>query len=265
MTDARSRPRLRRAGGLRRLVGTREARAVLLRRHAEAAQEAAAQALLVAEAAAEGDARDRRLGLLERAARRVDAQALDRLRRRRAHAPGIDAREVARAHGDARGERRDAEIVGEMLRQPVVQRGEAAIVTRLALEQGAELRLATRALEEDDEMARHAQGHGAAEILLDQSQRQVDAGGDAGGGPDLAVAQEDRVGLDGDAGVAPLQGVAGAPMRDSAPSVEQARLRQQEGAGADGADAPRLPRALADPSDERALLHRRARAEPAHG
>src|SRR5260370_10260216 len=228
MTDARSRPRIRRAGGLRGLVGTREARAVLLRRHAEAAQEAAAQALLVAEAAAEGDARDRRLGLLERAARRVDAQALDRLRRRRAHAPGIDAREVARAHGDARGERRDAAIVGEMLRRPRVQRGEAAIVARLALEQGAELRLAARALEEDDEMARHAQGDRAAEILLDQSQRQVDAGGAAGRGPDLSLAQEDRVGLDDDSRVAPLQRIAGPPMRYGAPCVEQPRLRQQE-------------------------------------
>src|SRR5258708_34575052 len=135
MTDARSRPRLRRAGGLRRLVGTREARAVLLRRHAEAAQEAATQARLVADAAASGDARDRRLGLLERAARRVDAQALDRLRRRRAHAPGIDAREVARAHGDARGARRGAEIAGGMLVQPGGQRGEAAVRARPALEQ----------------------------------------------------------------------------------------------------------------------------------
>ena len=36
----------------------------------------------------------------------------------------------------------------------------------------------------------------AVEILLDERQRQVHAGGDAGRGPDRAVAQEDRLGVD---------------------------------------------------------------------
>src|SRR5712692_2818510 len=70
--------RLRRAGPRDRgndprcLIRSREARAILPRPHADAAQEAAAHALLVAEPAAPGDGFDRRGCLLERAAGRLE-------------------------------------------------------------------------------------------------------------------------------------------------------------------------------------------------
>jgi putative intracellular protease/amidase len=61
-----------------------------------------------------------------------------------------------------------------------------------------------------------------AEVVLDQGERQVDAGGDAGRGPDRAVADEDAVGLQAHArmaagdvdGVAPERGDAAARVDD---------------------------------------------------
>jgi hypothetical protein len=53
-------------------------------------------------------------------------------------------------------------------------------------------------------------------------------------------------------------------MRHRAASVEQSRLGQQEGAGADRADAASLLGTPRDPADERALMDGGARAETAH-
>ena len=99
----------------------------------------------------------------------------------------------------------------------------------------------------------------AAEILLDQRQRQVDAGGDAGRGPDIAVLDEDRIGLQLHLGKALGELGAAAPMRHRAPSVEQAGGRQQERAAAHRGDAPRGLRARLDPADQRASRRRDGR------
>jgi hypothetical protein len=60
----------------------------------------------------------------------------------------------------------------------------------------AELRLAARSLEEDDEVACHGQGRGTAQILFHQRQRQIDAGRYARRRPDRTITHEDRVALD---------------------------------------------------------------------
>ena len=67
-------------------------------------------------------------------------------------------------------------------------------------------------------------------------------GGDAGRRPDVAVAHEDRVGVDLDVGVAARELGAGGPVRRRAAAVEQAGLGEQEGAGADRGDPARAPR-----------------------
>ena len=60
-------------------------------------------------------------------------------------------------------------------------------------ELGAELGLASGALDEQHEPARRGQRRLAPEILLDERQRQVHPGGHAGRGVHVAVAHEDRV------------------------------------------------------------------------
>ena len=127
----------------------------------------------------------------------------------------------------------------------------------IALLQGqrrAELRLAARALQEDDEMAGHRQGELAAEILLDQRQRQIDSGGDAGRGPDVAVADEDRIGLQVHGGKAAGEFGAAPPVRHGATAIEQAGGGQQEGAAADRRGPPRRLRPRLDPADQLPVL-----------
>ena len=62
---------------------------------------------------------------------------------------------------------------------PGVQRAEP-ILRRLQRQRGGKLRLASGPLEEHDEPSRYVERHIAAEILLDQSQGEINAGGDAG-------------------------------------------------------------------------------------
>ena len=64
-----------------------------------------------------------------------------------------------------------------------------------AVELGAELGLAAGALHEEHEPAGGLERDLAAEVLLDERQRQVHPGGHAGRGVDVAVAHEDRVGV----------------------------------------------------------------------
>ena len=83
------------------------------------------------------------------------------------------------------GEPLDAQIAGDILGNPVVQRretvGRIAVRGRgLRFERCGKLRLPAGAIEKDDEMPRHVHGDFAPEILLDQSEAQIDPGGDAG-------------------------------------------------------------------------------------
>ena len=126
--------------------------------------------------------------IAEQQARRLDAQPLDGPRRRRAHGGGVVAQEAALAHAGRVGRAGDREVAARDGR--AIQACSALkALALLQRQRGAELRLAARPLEEDHQLARHRQGEVAAEILLDQRQRQVDPGGDAGRGPDVAVAR----------------------------------------------------------------------------
>jgi hypothetical protein len=63
----------------------------------------------------------------------------------------------------------------------------------------------------------HGTGHLRAQVLLDQAQRQVQAGGHARRRPDVAVGDEDAVGLDLDLRMPLLQGLRVRPMGGGSP------------------------------------------------
>jgi hypothetical protein len=94
----------------------------------------------------------------------------------------------------------------------------------------------------------------ASAMSLDEGERQVDAGGHAGGGGDVPVLDEDRVRVDVHGRVLVTQAVAVRPVGGHAPAVEEAGLGEEEGTRADGSDALRLGRAGTDPGDE-VLVH----------
>jgi hypothetical protein len=82
-----------------------------------------------------------------------------------------------------------------------------------------------------------AAGDFFAQVVGDQGEGEVDAGGDAGGGPELAVAGVDAVGLEFHAREAFQEIRGAAPMGGAALAVEHAGLGEDVGARADRADA----------------------------
>jgi hypothetical protein len=98
----------------------------------------------------------------------------------------------------------------------------------------------------DDEMLRRALGDRLAEILGDERQREIDAGGDAGRGPHIAVADKDAVGFDTDLRIGARQFAGARPMGGGAAPVEQPGGGENKGAGADAGDAPGAERGSAD-------------------
>ncbi len=124
-------------------------------------------------------------------------------------------------------------------------RGGSAVSTSTA-----ELRLATRSLEIDDQPSSYGTDQLGAVIHFDQRQRQVDARVHPGRGEDIAVADEDRIRLDGDVGERPRKQPDVMPMRGGAPAVEEAGLRQHERPGADRGQSAGPARDRLDRLDE---------------
>jgi len=94
-----------------------------------------------------------------------------------------------------------------------------------------------------------------AEIVLHQSEREIDAGRDAGRRPDLAVADEDAIGIERHVRIPTPSMVRAVPVRRSAAAVEPSGFRQKKGSRADAGDAARL-RSLEPRDDLLCCSHR---------
>ena len=73
-------------------------------------------------------------------------------------------------------------------------------------------------------------------VVGDERQGEVDAGGDARGGPDVAVPDVDGVGVDGDTRVAVVEQLACGPVRGRPTTLQQPGGGEDEGARAHGGD-----------------------------
>ncbi len=193
---------------------------------------------------------------LDRGPGDLQAQALHGLRGGRAGLRREGAGEVPRAHRGAVGQALDGQRLGEVRPHPLHQPGEAARPPA-QLHEGRELRLPAGPAPVDDELLRRPAGGLRAEVVLDEGQGQVDAGGDAGRGPDVAVPDEDALGVELHLRVAAAEIVRAVPMRGGAAAVEQTGLGEEVGARADAGDPSdfRAPQ----PSDD--LLRGRDRAD----
>ena len=101
-----------------------------------------------------------------------------------------------------------------------------------ARELDAELRLPAGPPQEQHELARDVARELAAEVVLQQREREVHARGDPGRRRDPPVAHVDAIGLDPHAREQAREVVAAAPVRGRATAVEQSRAREQERAAA---------------------------------
>ena len=157
---------------------------------------------------------------------------------------------MARAHGHALGHGLDREVALGVVEHPLLEVADGVALGELGGELGRELGLAAGAAQEEHEPAGDAERDSAAEVLLDDGQGEVHARRHAGRGPQVAVARVDGLGVDVDGGVATCELAAHGPVRGHAAAVEQARLGQQEGAGAHRGHTARVGRPLAQPVDQ---------------
>ena len=150
-------------------------------------------------------------------------------------ARGRRARSCAGLMCGALGERRHREVGVEVIGDPGLELAQRRGGRRAARRAGA-LNWAWppgRRAKSDERAGDRRSATSRPEVLLDQREREVHPRGDAGRGADVAVADEDRVGLDLDRGVAARERVARGPVGGGPPAVEQSGRGEQEGAGAD--------------------------------
>ena len=189
-------------------------------------------------------------GLLELAAGRLQASALDETARSLADLGREDPGEVAHAHRGRRGERREAVVTPGGGFDEGLHRADGRALGAGHPDRRGELGLAPRAVQEHHQPTGHRLGHVNAQVLLDQRQREVDPRRDPGARPVLPVADVDRVGVDRQRGIGRTELVGAGPVGGDAPSVEQARRRTEEGARAHRRDPAAAWGGVADPADQ---------------
>jgi hypothetical protein len=120
---------------------------------------------------------------------------------------------VALAHRDARGEHADAVVGGWIGVDEFLGPADRLSPGWSAPHRAGELALPARPAEEHHEPAGDGHGDVGAVVVLDEGQRDVDSGGDAGGRPHVAIARPDRVGVDAHRGEALGQLATARPVR----------------------------------------------------
>ncbi|CAM5496372.1 hypothetical protein SNARM312S_03373 [Streptomyces narbonensis] len=144
----------------------------------------------------------------------------------------------------------NGEVAAGVLGDPLLEVAQRLPVGGLGGQLDAELGLVARAAQEDDQMAGDGEGDVPAEVLLDQGEREVDAGGDAGGGGEAAVPDEDGVRVHVDLRIAAGEVVAGDPVGRHPVPVEESGLGEEQRPGADGDQASGPRGVRAQPVDE---------------
>src|SRR5262245_44388548 len=100
------------------------------------------------------------------------------------------------------------------------------------------LRLAASPAVIDHQLPGHRARHLRTEILLHHAKREIDPGAHSSRGPNGAVDDEDAVLLYVDRGETALQFARVGPVGRRTPAVQQARLAEDEGTGADRGHPP---------------------------
>ena len=170
---------------------------------------------------------------------------------------------MTRTHVRARGHRLHGVLAGHVLDDLALDLAQRLALGLLGGERRAELRLAAGTAQEEHEVARDRERRLPVEVPLDERQREVHAGGHAGRRPDIAVADEDRLGVDLDAGVQARKGGRGRPVGRGAAAVQEPGLSENEGAGAHRGGAAGAGGGARDPADEGRVVGGLARARAA--
>ncbi len=137
-----------------------------------------------------------------------------------------------------------------MLGDPPLDLAQRCALCGLGGELRAELRLVAGPAQEDHQVPGDGEGDVPVQVLLDQGERQVDAGGHAGRGGDVSVADVDGLRFHGDGRVVAGEPVAVGPVGRRPAPVEEPGGGEQDGARAHR-DQARCARAVgAQPVDQ---------------
>src|SRR4051812_8109297 len=120
-------------------------------------------------------------------------------------------------------ERLHRHFSGRIIRHPRDELSEAIARVSLELQRLGILLLPSRALQVDDHLTRGGKRRLRTEVFFDERQREIDPGGDTGGGVEVAILDEERVCINPQLRKS-LGYVRGeAPMRRDAAAIEQVR------------------------------------------
>ncbi len=160
---------------------------------------------------------------------------------------------LAEAHPG--GEGRGGEVAVEVLGDPPQQLVDVAPLGGRVAQRDGELALPALPLEVHHQLPGHRQSRPFALVLRHQGEGQVQAGADAGPGPQSAPvgADEDRVGVDRHLGMVGGELRGGRPVGGRRPPVQQAGGREDVGAHAHRGHPAGVRRGLAHPVDDGAV------------
>ena len=171
-------------------------------------------------------------------------------RRGRAELGREAPQEVALAHRDTGGEDGEAVVGAGLGLDQLLGAADRLVVGTVAPDRCGELALRAGPAQEHHEPAGARLGDVGTVVVLDEGERHVDAGGDAGRRPHVAVAGPDRIGVDVDVGVLGGEALGAGPVGRRPPAVEETGGGEQERAAADTDDAPGAGGEVGDRGDE---------------
>src|SRR5580704_16080968 len=167
---------------------------ILARRHPQRSDKSTSHLLFVGKTAINSNRRYSIRCFFKPPTCRIDPNSLDRFRRSATTGLRVKPCKIPGAHMRPLGERLNSEVALQMLSDPLFEFAEpVGVRLRLRSEQGTVLRLAARALQINNQHPSDVDRDLPPEILLDQCERQIDAGSDASRAPHPTVAHEYRI------------------------------------------------------------------------
>lgn len=186
----------------------------------------------------------------------LDTHVLDKQSRGHAKISVEDPCQMARRHRQPTGQRRNGQILGEVVTDPAPQLGDIRPGTGRNGQCHAELALPAWPLHIHHHQLRNPEGDFVAMVMPDESQCQVHRCRDARASPHPAGLYEDGIGVDLHHRVLGRQLCGRSPVRRRPMPVKQPRRRGDVGAGAHRGNTSRLLAVDAQPISHLVVDHR---------
>jgi len=201
--------------------------------------------------------------LLQSTTSRLDTDTLDEVGRSPPHIAAKNSTEVPHAHVDLCCQRLNGEVICQVLGSPALQITHRTAVCGLQFQEGAELRLASRSANKQDEVSGDGERNVPAEVGFHQAKSQIHTGRDTCGSVNIPIAHEDGIRVNGDLWVLASKQVTMRPVGDRAAAIEEPCGGEQEGTRAHRTHTSCVGSRPHDPAEQRRILSRLSDARAA--